>query len=618
MPDAGDLGTEERLGRLREVLAGGLSGYSRGNVLIAAALRAADRLRTGEVLTDLESLLLNVVRTVLSDQELRNWGRIYRETLTAHGRPDMASADLTGRLVMSGYGMAALRAEARELSEEAVTCPNVSFLNTEALAEGAPLCSAEFAAGVRESGYGVVGFSGASRGDETASQAGSFRAKWEVQSYSRKALLTASTHQGPAPSSSQVLYDGPGSHRISFGIYGGTERYDDLIRELGTLTHACNAAVADLETGDRLAPGQVFLGVAWGVLKLFVFLKAQMGGHDDEPPCVTLGFTFNSADTAVLFHRREVELDLKGGGTGSALRLRYSGERPSFSSGHLEYATYRADGHVSRQPSPWSAPIPLGWQSVTAPTLASYRSSLYAVFASPGDQLLMWSRLDGGTWSTPARIGSSGSSQRAALTVHGDRLYSFHTTPDGDILWSCFNGSSWTREVRVDGWDSPVSPAVASHDGNLWVSHRDHSKRIHVDRFGEDHHSEFSHRFDGSVSDSAPALVSTGAALWVAHRGLDDKVHVRYSGSSPSSAGWQTHDPAHTLLTHRSPTLVDHPGLGLHLLARGLDGKLRLGVRTDHGGWGGIDAPAHNGAFPALDAGGAAFHNGKLYVMYRR
>ncbi|MFM9442802.1 hypothetical protein [Streptomyces acidiscabies] len=545
------------------------------NVLIGAALHGADRLRAGQVPTDLERLLLDVLRTVLSEEEIRDWGRVHRETVAK-------------RPVSAGYGLADLRSRARELSEEALAHPNVSFLSTEALAEGAPLWSAEFAAGVRKSGFGVVGFAGVSHGDGT--QAGPFRATWHLD-------------HGPAPSS-RVLFDGPVTDRVSFGTHAATEPHDALARALDDLTRACDAAVADLET-ER--PGQIFVGVAREVLKLRVFLRTRLGG----PPEIPLRFLLGRADTTVLFHRRALELN--PGSDGTALRLRYGGERPPFPSGALEYATYRAG-----QPSPWSAPVPLALRSVTAPSLVSYRDDLHVVFARPGDQRLMWSRLRDGTWSAPAPIGGSGSRQRAALTVHEDRLYSFHTTPDGQVLWNRFDGSAWTREARMDGWDSPVSPDVASHGGHLWVARRDHGKRMHLDRLGPDLGSGFTHCFTDSASDSAPALVSTGDALWIAHRGLDDQVHVRRNASPSDPAGWRTHTPAHGLLTERSPTLVDHPGLGLHLLARDTDGRLRLGARADGGGWDEPAVPAHDGGFPALDAGGAAFHHGRLYVMYRR
>ncbi|QNP74244.1 hypothetical protein IAG44_35520 [Streptomyces roseirectus] len=574
-------------------------GCRHGNVLVGAALHGADRLRVGEVPTELEGLLLDVLRGVLAEEEIGDWGRVYREAVAARGhRLGVVPVELAELPVTSGYGLAELRACAREVAEEAVVCANVSFLSTEALAEGEPLWSEEFVAGVRGAGFGVVGFAGVSHGG--GAEGGSFRATWELVDF----------HAGHDPSST-LLFDAPASTHVSFTTHSRTEQNTDLIRALDDLTRACDAAVADLAPGD-LAPGQVHVGIAWAVMKLFVLLRAICA---DDPPEIPLRFVFPRAATTVHHHRRDLALDLKN----PAPRLRYTGERPPSPSGDLEYATYRADGG-------WSAPVPLGLPSVTAPSLASYRGDLHLVFARPGDHRLMWSRLRAGVWRTPVPVGRSGSRQRVALTVHEDLLYAFHTTPDGEVLWSRFDGSAWTREVRMDGWDSPVSPDIASHDGHLWIAHRDHGGRTHVDRLDKDHTSDFTHRFDDSASDSAPALVSTdtatdtaaGTALWIAHRGLDDKVHVSYSSAPTNPAAWQTHAPAHDLLTQRSPTLVAHPDLGPLLLARGADGRLRLGARTEAGGWGGIDAPAGEEGLPALDAGGAAYHGGKLYVIHRR
>ncbi|WP_333770202.1 hypothetical protein [Streptomyces sp. IBSBF 2435] len=634
MPNAGDTTSAERLERLREVLTGsgarppgggrGLSGCRYGNVLIGAALHGADRLRAGEAPTELEGLLLAVLRAAVPEAELPDWGRVYRETVTARGRLDLVPEVLTGRPVSLGYGMADLRSDVRAVAEEALGCRNVALLSAESLAEGGPLHSAEFAAGVRESGFGVVGVAGAARraaGGVPEPAAAPFRAAWEVAAGRGAGVFWTgdlASAAGPADASAPaVVLGGEGADRISFGIHGGRgggERYREVMRRLGVLTDSCTRAMGQ-DDGGLPVPGMEFTGLVWEVLKLFAFVREQVGDHDEES--YVLGLTFGRGDVAVLFHRREVELDLDTGGR-APVRLAYRGERPAFPAGDLEYATCRADGPPGAQPRSWSAPVPLGWQSVTAPSLVSYRDALHAVFARPGDHALMWSRLDGGVWRAPARVGGSDSLQRAALTVHGGLLYCFHTTPGGDVLWNRFDGSVWTPEVRVDGWDSPVSPAVASHDGSLWVSHRDHGRRIHVDRFTADHRPAFGYRFDSSISDSAPALVSTGATLWVAHRGLDDKVRVRYSDKALSAADWQDHEPAHDLLTQRSPTLAGRPGTGLHLLARGADGRLHLGVRTDGGGWAGIAAPARDGAFPALDAGGAAFHHGKLYAMYRR
>ncbi|MGJ5895315.1 hypothetical protein ACSCBZ_25655 [Streptomyces niveiscabiei] len=538
--------------------------------LIRATLHGADRLRAGQTPTDLERLLLDVLRTVLSEEEIRDWGR--RETVTE-------------RPVSSGYGFADLRACARKVAEEAVTRPNVALLDAEALAEGAPEWSAEFTAGVRESGFGVVAGISPSGGTDEAP----FRATWHLD-------------HAPTPT---LLFDAPTPDRVAFTVPAGTEPRDALTRALDALARACDTAVADLETEP---PGQVFAGMAWEVMNLYAFLRP----HLDAPPKTTpLRFTLGRADTAVLFHRPALELPRESDGT--ALRLRYGGERPAFPSGSLEYATYR-----SGRPSPWSVPVPLALRSVTAPSLVSYGGDLHVVFARPGDQRLMWSRLRGGAWSAPVPVGGSGSRQRAALTVHGGLLYSFHTTPDGEILWSRFDGSAWTREARVAGWDSPVSPDIASHGGHLWVARRDHGKRMHLDRLDTDFRSAFTHCFTDSASDSAPALVSTGDALWIAHRGLDDQVHVRSSDAPSDPARWQAHAPAPGLLTERSPTLVDHPGPGPHLLARDTDGRLRLAALADGGGWAEPPAPAHDGGFPALDAGGAAFHRGRLYVTYRR
>lgn len=78
MAGAGDATPEQRLEKLRRLLTGtrrdtraarSLGRYEKGNVLIGAALHAADRLRQGQTPTDLERQLLAVLRTAMPD-----WG----------------------------------------------------------------------------------------------------------------------------------------------------------------------------------------------------------------------------------------------------------------------------------------------------------------------------------------------------------------------------------------------------------------------------------------------------------------------------------------------------------------------------------------------------------------
>ncbi|MGW7458391.1 hypothetical protein [Streptomyces sp. NPDC054797] len=66
-------------------MARNLARVPKANVMFGALLHAADRLRQGEELTGLEEKLLHGLRGVLPDEEVKEWGRTYREAVTARG-----------------------------------------------------------------------------------------------------------------------------------------------------------------------------------------------------------------------------------------------------------------------------------------------------------------------------------------------------------------------------------------------------------------------------------------------------------------------------------------------------------------------------------------------------
>ncbi|MFF5208907.1 hypothetical protein [Streptosporangium sp. NPDC000396] len=87
--------TEERLSRLRAQLSGARSGTKRdlrmrlshgGNTLIGASLHAAARNAKGLELTELEQLLVEAMGTVLAEEEIAEFGRVYQEETSPQRR----------------------------------------------------------------------------------------------------------------------------------------------------------------------------------------------------------------------------------------------------------------------------------------------------------------------------------------------------------------------------------------------------------------------------------------------------------------------------------------------------------------------------------------------------
>ncbi|MFI8280869.1 hypothetical protein ACIGBH_39520 [Streptomyces sp. NPDC085929] len=110
----GDTTPQERLeglltGTRREGrVAQALAGAGKRNALIGAALHAADRLRRGHAATDLERELLQALRAAMTDAEIKEFGRVYRETVDKLGRLDAVPEVITSRPVDSGYSVANL------------------------------------------------------------------------------------------------------------------------------------------------------------------------------------------------------------------------------------------------------------------------------------------------------------------------------------------------------------------------------------------------------------------------------------------------------------------------------------------------------------------------------
>ncbi|MFD9632658.1 hypothetical protein [Streptomyces violascens] len=157
---------EERLEALRGLLSGtrsdsraarNMARTETGGVLFGAMLHAADRLRQGEPATDLQEQLLEVLRAGLSEEEIKDWGRVYREAVTARGgRLQGVSEAVTGRPVSEGYSLAEWVQDAGALGEECRARSNVSVIDRGALAAGGAFDSPEFIEGMREWGFGVT------------------------------------------------------------------------------------------------------------------------------------------------------------------------------------------------------------------------------------------------------------------------------------------------------------------------------------------------------------------------------------------------------------------------------------------------------------------------------
>ncbi|MFE7516455.1 hypothetical protein ACFU8I_35280 [Streptomyces sp. NPDC057540] len=155
----------QRLERLQGLLTGArsdsrvgrnLARVPKANVLFGAMLHAADRLRQGEELTGLEELLLGGLRGALGDEEVKEWGRVYRESVTARGSLTGVPMVITGRPVSQGYGLEDLEEDLPAVTAEWRAQSNWSALDHKALAAGEDFDSPEFIEAMGEWGWAVT------------------------------------------------------------------------------------------------------------------------------------------------------------------------------------------------------------------------------------------------------------------------------------------------------------------------------------------------------------------------------------------------------------------------------------------------------------------------------
>ncbi|MGW5852736.1 hypothetical protein ACWFQ8_33325 [Streptomyces sp. NPDC055254] len=642
---------EDRLQRLRAMLRGsgtasenkyllGLRQGRKGGVLIGMMLHAAERYRQGLALTDLEQSLLRLWQGMFSDQEIRASGQEYRSAVEGLGTLDIISNKVTERPPSSGFTAADLRALLPEVGQEALGMANVSVASPETLAAGEPIDSAAFQAGLHEVGFATTVFRSPPPDPESVPEVPSYQASLQLEKfYVRRAAgdqgggkdeiywtvaATSDKHKAPVYTSQEfggvkkgqtrdfnagkkVVFTGPAGRYLVLGItaweadQSNSEWYDSLYTALDEWLYEMRYT---LELAFLLLPE--WAGIGFELAKLMVWLMQYLRNHDDESCTRTILLDRHAMIT--LHHRQTDVWEFDGDGH-HALTVKYTGQRPIFPSGTLEYV------RLDTGKSAWNASVSLGWKSTAPPALASFGDQLHAVYTRPGDRALMWSRTVDGGWTEPAQIKDFLSDYQPALAVHSSRwqphkLFLAFVAMDGRI-----RVCAWTTS---EGWsDGVLLPSAITGRGigmtsgeKLVIAHRDSGGTISVDYSydgvdwgeGGSAHTPLS-------SSSTVSCADYGGNMWYAARGGDGQNHVhrRVANSYVEvqlPGTWRTLDPP-SMTTHNDE---------VRLVARSQQGELH-GLHGTEQSW----TP-----FPTANVGamegecGVTSHNGALYVMYRR
>ncbi|MFE5494769.1 hypothetical protein ACFQ7Z_33100 [Streptomyces virginiae] len=657
---------QDRLERLRGLLSGSRAkeGVGRalgqgafGNVLVGAMLHGADRMRQGHEPTDLEKLVLDAVGTVLSGDELKAWGGVYREAVEAGGRLAVVPQTFASRSVEEGYSIEDLRADLPQIIADAMAAPNVQIIDPRSAYrhEDDPA----FLAAMRESKFAVTAFGipGESFGVDDAPQDGtaqtpggdgaegadggvaqSYAVKLEAESFYVERAVgdqgggrdeifwtaaagTASTgrtftseefgavEKGQTrhfSTSNRVLFDGS-----TTGDYLGThitvwEKDQDRDEFWAALTKALNDAMKQLNKAlqfddffTHVLP--VWVSIASTTATLLLTVADAFRNESDISCQRSIGM--GRYELAMLSRSGATTWRFDGDGSHD-LRVKYTGPHVPFAEGTLEYAVGTATG--------WGAPQPLPFRSITTPALSAYTDRLYAAYLRSHDQAVMWASMDAdGNWTVPAQIGSDQSWFAPALTwAHGKLIYAV-TGKDGGIYTRTYTpAQGWSAPVRLPG-TAKQAPALGTFADRAWLTHVGAHNTLHHSLFNGSTWSGWGPDHLHWEVPSHVAMAPQGDRLWRVATMADRQIHTGINGGV-NGGNWVSQGTLGSWRSTHAPALANNAGT-LHIFVRGQDGTLWTG----HYNGSFKDAHQIPGARP-VEAPAAASFNNKLHVMYRR
>ncbi|MEV6680544.1 hypothetical protein AB0N09_27335 [Streptomyces erythrochromogenes] len=633
---------------------------TRGNLLMGVALHAAARHFRQYEASDLEARLLEMMRTGMSYTAVKVTGAFF-EALRDGGEPmPMVPRVITSRATEVPYTFADLKRDASAMMEDYLDRANVAVVDRENLAFGDEADSAAFIAGMRESGTGSGAFlrprgsrltlaapERADGGDlvESAddavaagplSQPPPFRARLQAQSF------YVSRECGDQGGGRDEIYwtASAGSDKASGGTWH-SQKFG-AATEGRTLTFGSDNVIADLQVGYWLGvslhcweadqsdsawydalhshlrwlsdtifsdpgfqigsnlPGGEAAGWIADLTQLTAFLMDRFRNHDDLS--AARGIILDRYDLAIMAQGGTVSWHFNGDGH-HVLNLRYTGDEVPFHPGTLEYVV-----HDGRR---WSAPIPVPWQSATPPALVDYFMVLHAVFVRPGDNALMWSKLQNQVWTEPRRIGDLTAGSAPAMVQHGAKLRVAFIGTDNVPVTVTYDGARWEAPTRLVGHRADrVAPAIEFRMPTVHLAYTgDGGTNICHSELTGGTWSEASRSPITSGTTDPVSLNFIGTTLVRAHRDRTNHFHFY----ARSGGYWQKRSDLGGFQVKAGPALVNHAD-GLWAVVRGDDNRLHA-AQYDGSSWNTPRAVPHT---RPIRESAAATSMGKLYVMYHR
>ncbi|MYV97642.1 hypothetical protein [Streptomyces sp. SID3343] len=632
----------DRLDRLRAQLRGeSVSKRAEGrrppppcmNLLLGAVLHAAARLDAGLEPTALEARLVDPLRELFSDEEVRDFGRVYTEA--ASTRATVFPAALAERTIDRGYELEDLWRDLAAVAGEVAAQPNVNVHDLDVppvVDEEGRSESEEFLQGAASYGFGatVVTASGAERAapdaapvvarlsfdrfyvkrgsnewsdDEIFWATGAaadegVRRKMVTRTYT--GINNGETHRFDP---NTVVYHGSVSKVLAFDIEcweednGPPSEFLTMLRAILQQLKEGADALSGWPVGTNLEALQAYAAMAGNIAGLVLAILNWLADDLIENRTFLL-------DRAAL--------DKIKGKPYQEHMWTFGAEQHTGEGEHHLYArtsvtvvpdvVVKSHGGVS-----WSLPTqPLGGTGVSAPALAVFGDRLYLAVRGLDDGVYVC-RWDGNSWSPYTQVSSWGTDDTPALAVHGGRLYLAHHNSDNLVyVASTGDGTNWTNPVQLPG-TTPYGPALGVQDGALVCAITGMDRGIWFSRLGTTWGAFSKHPALSTIT--APALVNQGNTLHMGLTGTDGNPYLQ----SHANGGWNTH-----VNLDRSWLAVGSPALGmrndaLHYAVTGADGRIWFKY-VSGGGWSAGESIPSTG--PVVAAPAIAGYKGILYAAF--
>ncbi|WP_188304925.1 hypothetical protein [Streptomyces sp. CBMA123] len=632
----------------------GLRQGRQNNVLFGVALRAAERRGLGYGLTELEESVLDILGAVLTDQEIAAAGSEYRATVRDLGEVPLLPPVVTAKPVAEGFGLADLIAHLPAMRQENAGRANCAQVDLAAVAAGQPVDSTAFTAALGDVGFGVTALTGPPPADPDRLNP-TYKATFQFESFTcRRAVgdqgggrdeiyftaaarsdkTTGGTYQSlefgavvegdtrTFRADRKLVFEGPAGEFVVMLVQvweadqSPSEWYDKLFTVLEAwLNRPIWVELTLTILKGITGVGGEIIDAVETVLQIFVSLKEVLRDlfqNGDDLSCERM-FVFDRHALVTLYNRKDAVWEFNGDGHHS-LQVKYTGDRPVFPFGALEYVTW------DPVRSTWSAPVTLGWESSSPAELCSFQGKLHCMYIRPGDRAVMWSVLEDGVWRVPVQVSNNWRSDyRPALAEHNGKLHAVVVALEGYLVTSHLNGNSWPAvDVKAESEDAPCLVRVDTKlrclyrqpPGSLW--------EVLYLNF-DDSNGTWLHTGQGTGIKTHDQMGATDRLghMVVAFRDSQQsgKLRLLYkdlaggeSTPQPIPSGWSTPD---------GPAIATNANNTLWLAVRGGDGRI---VAAQTNGDGGYWYNRHDVTHEPVMAGQPTLapHNGVMHLMYRR